>query len=29
MALVDLELWDGRNVWCHGYRDGLPWWRWR
>jgi hypothetical protein len=29
MALVDLELWDGRNTWCHGYREGLPWWRWR
>jgi hypothetical protein len=28
MALVDLELWDGRHTWCHGYREGLPWWRW-
>lgn len=28
MALVDLQLWDGRNVWCHGHREGLPWWRW-
>ncbi|WP_431910059.1 RRQRL motif-containing zinc-binding protein [Amycolatopsis thermoflava] len=28
MALLDLELWDGRHTWCHGYREGLPWWRW-
>lgn len=29
MALHELELWDGRHTWCHGFRDGLPWWRWR
>jgi len=29
MQLIDLELWDGRNVWCNGYREGLPWWKWR
>jgi hypothetical protein len=28
VALVDLELWDGRHVWCSGYREGLPWWGW-
>lgn len=29
MAIHDLELWDGRQTWCHGWREGLPWWRWR
>jgi hypothetical protein len=28
MPLVDVELWDGTHTWCHGYREGLPWWRW-
>jgi ribosomal protein L37AE/L43A len=28
MGLVDIELWDGTHTWCHGYREGLPWWRW-
>lgn len=28
MPLVDIELWDGTHTWCHGYREGLPWWRW-
>jgi len=27
--LCDVELWDGRNVLCSGFRDGLPVWGWR
>lgn len=26
--LRDVELWDGRVVWCDGFREGLPVWRW-
>ena len=28
MGLVDIQLWNGTHTWCHGYREGLPWWRW-
>ncbi|HEX6359552.1 RRQRL motif-containing zinc-binding protein [Actinophytocola sp.] len=28
MALKPLELWDGTNTFCMGFRDGLPYWRW-
>lgn len=27
-GLLEVELWDGRRVWCAGLRDGLPWWTW-
>lgn len=26
--IQETQLWDGRVVWCDGYRDGLPVWRW-
>lgn len=28
MVLENLELWDGRHIWCHGHRECLPCWRW-
>jgi hypothetical protein len=27
-TLHDLQLWNGVWTWCHGFRDGLPWWHW-
>ncbi|MEU5852514.1 RRQRL motif-containing zinc-binding protein [Saccharopolyspora shandongensis] len=27
-TLTNVELWDGRNVWCHGRIDGLPAFKW-
>src|ERR1044072_8640365 len=27
-TLRDVELWDGRIIWCYGFRDGLPVWKW-